>query len=504
MSLYDKYELLEVERDGAVKTFRARQIATGRVVSTHLLLGSVSGAVLDAARQVSASAGTEIMEIGEHEGTAYVVTPAWSRPEGFAEWVLAAGASQNDLKKDPGSIAKAVSWRVPTEAFKSKTAEPPPRPPAEPGEFTRMFQSPARPGLGDAGPLTQVFARPLATPPIPEPGSPEPVPQPLPDEPTPPTPPVLERSASALDEFDKLFGLAPRSSAFKTPARESENPVEASGAATEPGEFTRMFQLPATSPQRAATAAPGTAGPVAALGSTPASAASGGTPEPGEFTRMFQLPVSQPPNEGSRIPAAPPELPQVYEQSGESEFTRYFKSPHDSPVARPHPKMNETAAARPSVPPSDVTDAPGEFTRIFGTPSSNGHGQPISSAQAGGSGATVASAAPSRRSAKASQSIPQAGTPLPMSQLPHQPAMQSGTGAQGAGQHARVESEFARIFTVPSAAPAIQPSGRATFTSAAQNTGKKTAGTKYLRLLIGFGVVFLIAVIVGIAFALRQ
>ena len=39
MSIYQRYELLDIVHDGAVKTFAARQIQTGQTVAVHLLIG---------------------------------------------------------------------------------------------------------------------------------------------------------------------------------------------------------------------------------------------------------------------------------------------------------------------------------------------------------------------------------------------------------------------------------------------------------------------------------
>ena len=38
MSLYERYELLDLNRDDGVKTFEAREIATGRPVKVHLFV----------------------------------------------------------------------------------------------------------------------------------------------------------------------------------------------------------------------------------------------------------------------------------------------------------------------------------------------------------------------------------------------------------------------------------------------------------------------------------
>ena len=164
MSFYERYELLDLSRDGFLKTFAARQRSTGREVSVHLLIGgrAAHSELLEKISRMAEHARVEIVEAGEHEGTPYFVTAPWLRQEPFEQWAAAAG--EPTFKAD--QFAKAGSWRVPTAEFERKSAPPS----SEPGEFTKLFQAPRSPA---------------ATPPIPEPPPPTPDPRPEPPCPSP-------------------------------------------------------------------------------------------------------------------------------------------------------------------------------------------------------------------------------------------------------------------------------------------------------------------------------
>ncbi|HSR05540.1 MAG TPA: hypothetical protein VLM42_00195, partial [Bryobacteraceae bacterium] len=77
MSLYERYELLDLNRDDGVKTFEAREIATGRPVKVHLFVrpgAPLQAALLKAIDHLSEPDLQRIVERGKHEGTPYVVT----------------------------------------------------------------------------------------------------------------------------------------------------------------------------------------------------------------------------------------------------------------------------------------------------------------------------------------------------------------------------------------------------------------------------------------------
>src|SRR5690349_17108034 len=86
MSFYSQYELLEPIPGGTAKTFKARQLASGRFVMVHLLVGPA--AVLDS--RIDAL-GTEkkalVLDRGSNDGTPYVVTSPLPAGVNFDEWV---------------------------------------------------------------------------------------------------------------------------------------------------------------------------------------------------------------------------------------------------------------------------------------------------------------------------------------------------------------------------------------------------------------------------------
>jgi hypothetical protein len=198
-----------------------------------------------------------------------------------------------------------------------------PAPSSEPGEFTRMFQSPVAPPPEPVVPppavATQVApALPAAAPPAATPSSdPGEFTRLFQNPVTPPPEPVVPPAAVATKV---------------TPA-----PLPAASAAPPaagPGEFTRIFQSPAAPPSP---------------GPQPGAPAAG----PGEFTRLFQAPPPQTVTPAAPEPPRTPPPP----ATGPGEFTRMFNSPMpDAPVQGDWPP----AAAKPQ--------EPGEFTRISAPP----------------------------------------------------------------------------------------------------------------------------------------
>ena len=86
MSFYSQYELLEPIPGGTARTFKARQLASGRFVMVHLLVGTA--AVLD--RQIDGLAAEKkalVLDRGSNDGTPYVVTSPLPAGMSFDEWV---------------------------------------------------------------------------------------------------------------------------------------------------------------------------------------------------------------------------------------------------------------------------------------------------------------------------------------------------------------------------------------------------------------------------------
>ena len=106
MSLYERYELLDLNRDIGVKTFEAREIATGRPVKVHLFVhpsAPLQAALLKAIDKLTAEHLRRIVERGKHEGTPYVVTDRLVDYPGLSEWVRAATHSAKPDRDEPQS-----------------------------------------------------------------------------------------------------------------------------------------------------------------------------------------------------------------------------------------------------------------------------------------------------------------------------------------------------------------------------------------------------------------
>jgi hypothetical protein len=99
-------------------------------------------------------------------------------------------------------------------------------------------------------------------------------------------PHVEIQQKAAPGDFTRMFELRQAPEPVATPAVRVPTPV----AASEPGEFTRVFKKPATAPAAAEPVGPAVPG------------------QQGEFTRMFQQPVPAPPGPASQViaPASAP------------------------------------------------------------------------------------------------------------------------------------------------------------------------------------------------------
>ena len=211
MAFYDRFELLELLRDDGVKTFRATENSTGRVVEAHLFVNPhapLSVALRGRLKQLPEAQRAQILAEGNHEGTPYVVTLPIVGYPGFREWVSA--------KRPPAAPAAPAASPAPPPL-------PPPIAPAAgaPGEFTRMFRpsppaaSPPPPPAAQPGEFTRMFQGPKPTAPAP-----------------PQSPPPLPTPANPPGEFTRMFrGPQPPASPPALPAndpdgdRTQRNPV---------------------------------------------------------------------------------------------------------------------------------------------------------------------------------------------------------------------------------------------------------------------------------------
>jgi hypothetical protein len=299
MDFYQKYELLDLLKDEGVKAFNAREISTGRRITIFLFVGEQARLhvdLLEQLRKSQRSGRADLLEVGDNQGTPFVVTEPLG---GLAELkrkvaVSPAPAAAPRAGRPPDAFTRVGVWHIPsstlsderggthvagpTGAVTSPTApmppplEAPPAPPAQsaPGEFTLMFQAAAPPQpIGESAP-------PAAKPPAPPA-------QPAPDEFTrmfqaaaPPPPSSPPPAPAGAADFTRFF----QSPLSQAPAQAPEPVFPPTSAApppvsSAPGEFTRIFGRGDVPAAQAYTPAPST--------------------EPGEYTQMFSAqPVVQP------------------------------------------------------------------------------------------------------------------------------------------------------------------------------------------------------------------
>ena len=402
MSLYERYELLDLNRDDGVKTFEAREIATGRPVKVHLFVrpsAPLQAALLKAIGHLSEPDLQRILERGKHEGTPYVVTDRLPDYPGLSEWVQAA-SHQSKSKPAKPVLETAGAWKVqPDPPPPSPAPAAPPAPVALPEEsalnqqFVELFTTAERPVVADS--LSQSTQRPQSAAPV---RPPEPVPKQAQAEPgeftrmfqapavaAPPAPALTPtpQAQPEVGEFTKMF-QAPKAPPTPPPAP-APTPVK------EPGEFTRMFQAnpsPAVAPPPAATksgpsdfeqlfetrspAGPMPHSPAVQQPLTPQAPGGSGPNRIGEFTQTF--------GKGSfDLSPAPPAAAPSPKEPGE--FTRMFHSPGAAtplPVTQPvTPAAPPAFAAPPPAAPAIAAQpsGPGEYTRQFSAPAQLTFGQ---------------------------------------------------------------------------------------------------------------------------------
>ena len=205
----------------------------------------LQAALLKAIEHLSETDRQRIVERGKHEGTPYVVTDRLADYPGLSEWVQA--ASHNSKSKPAKPVLEtAGAWKV-------QPVPPPPPPAPAPAalpeesvlnqQFVELFTTAERPVVADS--LVQSAQRPQSAAPV---RPPEPVLKQAPAEPgeftrmfqspavaAPPAPPPapLPSQNRSGRIHENVSGAENAACAASVPA---PTPVK------EPGEFTRMFQ----------------------------------------------------------------------------------------------------------------------------------------------------------------------------------------------------------------------------------------------------------------------
>jgi hypothetical protein len=385
MPLTDRFQLLGLKRDEGVRTYEAREIATGRPVLVHLFpdhASPLSRALLGKFEALPEQERRRVIERGEHEGGIYLVTDRLADYSGLREWLSGKNAD------GPVSLEAGGAWRVTQTAPKPTVDDQlanlfdtvaPPVPEAITG-LGPVPGIPPPPVLTNTAEITLLMPRPAVDPSerhaIPIPPSPPPAAQPPavlrpapppPPEPAPKNPPsgIKENSPAAKEpgEFTRMFAPVQPSPppAPAPPIPAAQQPGEFTNVpppqkpAGQPGEFTKLFQrpapvLPRVPPPLTVQLSP-TAPPVGRAPeppSQPSSQPSSPSSQPGEFTQMLQ----------AQRPAAP--MPPLNQPSKSDEFASYFQSPM-TPSSQ-----GGSANLLPTPTPPQPPKGAGEFTKIFG------------------------------------------------------------------------------------------------------------------------------------------
>lgn len=93
--LYDRFELLDLDRDEGVQSYTAREITTGLPVKVHLFRkpkSPLQAALLEALDRLPESEQSRILDRGEHDGKPYLVTDRLLPYTGLTEWVKSQSA----------------------------------------------------------------------------------------------------------------------------------------------------------------------------------------------------------------------------------------------------------------------------------------------------------------------------------------------------------------------------------------------------------------------------
>jgi hypothetical protein len=179
VSFPDRFELLELLRDGEVQIFRVRERATGRDFEAHFASSADLLPGVDA-----------VVDRGSHEGKVYVVASQPAEPplDSAGAWRIkpqepvAQPAPVSIPESGPGDFTRMFQLRQAPEPVAvpvSKSMGPAAAVTSQPGEFTRVFQRPvAAPAAAPDGPapagqpgeFTRMFQKP-AVPAAPAPAS---------------------------------------------------------------------------------------------------------------------------------------------------------------------------------------------------------------------------------------------------------------------------------------------------------------------------------------------
>ncbi|MGH7573677.1 MAG: hypothetical protein ACREM1_00900 [Longimicrobiales bacterium] len=347
-----EYHLLDRVSDGTVQTYHA-QAAAGVMVMVHFLRGTESrnAAILERIERLEAGWRQKVIRIIDVDGVTAVVTRFILELTSFEDWlgvdVAPADLAPADTPAVEGSILYESTGTVPGDgpAPEASTATPGA---SALGEFTGLFRTPA-PAPDPASPATP--SQPLERGPDRGLKTPEPKPSAHPHEPGP-------------GEFTRVFGIpaiparneAALGENVSRPARVEPRPT------ADPPPSSVAPRAPAVPPPRP-TDPPM---PEIRIGSPPTSKA-GQPREPGEYTRLVNPHlIPEPPFRGKAPPAYPG--PGGDERAGPraaGETLHYGSESFRERLAAPSPDAS-LSPPRPAAPlPPVAPIGPGEYTKVI-------------------------------------------------------------------------------------------------------------------------------------------
>src|SRR5690242_19587784 len=110
MDFYQKYELIEPLAGEGTKSFRAKQNSTGREVTVHLLVGGETPenqVLLARLRALPPQSMGKLIEVGNHEGTTFVVTGA-PPFQHLTEWL---NDQDRAAREESNKLTKVGVWK---------------------------------------------------------------------------------------------------------------------------------------------------------------------------------------------------------------------------------------------------------------------------------------------------------------------------------------------------------------------------------------------------------
>src|SRR5512135_3175733 len=111
MDFYRKYELIDPLPGEGSRSFRAKENSTGREVAVHLLVGGhtpVNEALLARVQALPAASAAKLIEVGDNQGTPYVVTvaPTFQHLE---QWLKDEETAGGDARR----FTRVGVWKIP-------------------------------------------------------------------------------------------------------------------------------------------------------------------------------------------------------------------------------------------------------------------------------------------------------------------------------------------------------------------------------------------------------